>query len=88
MIYATGQKQLLNVVFEVGEEEEDVEVGTPLQHTATAWKYRARITVEQFFRQFQLHVQSNGGANSLPVLQLFCDQVMVSVLLRLHCVQI
>ena len=71
-----GQSQLLNLVFEVGEQDSDPD--TPLQHTAAAWKYRTRITVDHFFRQFQLHVQSNlDDSANLPVLKLFFDEVCI-----------
>ena len=73
----TGQNQLLDLVFEVGEQDSETDV--PLQHTAAPWKYRTRITVDHFFREFQLHVQSSpADAGDLMVLKLFFDEVFNS----------
>ncbi|KAK7097425.1 hypothetical protein V1264_004409 [Littorina saxatilis] len=65
-----GQNQLLNVVFEVSEQDEQSD--EDLQHTAAPWKYRTRITVDHFFRKFELHVHGNqADSDRLPVLTLF-----------------
>lgn len=73
---STGQNQLLNLVFEVGEGEEG-EAGLQLQQTAAPWKYRTRITVEHFFREFHLFIEANPArAEMMPVLTLFHKQVV------------
>ena len=64
----------MNIVFEVGEKDSDANI--PLQHTAAPWKYHTQITVDHFFRQFELRTPSSTGvALDLPVLKLFIDEV-------------
>ncbi|XP_070197743.1 E3 ubiquitin-protein ligase rnf213-alpha-like isoform X2 [Littorina saxatilis] len=69
-----GENQLLNVVFE---QEQNFEADTEdasLQQTAAPWQYRTHITVDHFFRQFQLQVQNDQNNTDFPVLSMFHDE--------------
>ncbi|KAK7465937.1 hypothetical protein BaRGS_00037515, partial [Batillaria attramentaria] len=68
-----GENQLLNLVFEVGEDAGEEASARNLQQTAAAWKFRTLITVNHFLRQFQLQT-TQGSTDSLPVLRLFFEE--------------
>ncbi|KAK7478894.1 hypothetical protein BaRGS_00029875, partial [Batillaria attramentaria] len=68
-----GESELLKVVYEVDEETagEDHNI-QQLQTLPAMWRYRPRITVDHFFRQFHLQVETHKNMkDKFPVIRLF-----------------
>ncbi|KAK7494871.1 hypothetical protein BaRGS_00013998, partial [Batillaria attramentaria] len=67
-----GESELLRVVYEVQDQaarEDDIQ---QLQTSSAVWRYRPRITVEHFFREFHLQVEAHREKKAMyPVIRLF-----------------
>ena len=74
-ILCAGESALLKLVYE--DEVQAADLGMQnLQANPSVWRYRPRITVDQFFREFHLQVESRTGRkNEHPVLRLFKAEV-------------
>lgn len=74
-ILCAGESALLKLVYE--DEVKAADLGAQnLQANPSVWRYRPRITVDQFFREFHLQVESRAGRkDDHPVLRLFKAEV-------------
>lgn len=77
MLYITaGENELLNLVHEVEEKKEQESSLHNLQLSPLLWRYRPRITVDHFFRQFHLLIEREKELkDKLKVLNLFSSEV-------------
>jgi hypothetical protein len=85
--FVSGESTLLKLVYE--EEAYDPEVDDcPLPSNPCVWRHRPRITVDHFFRQFHLLVETDRRQpGAFPVIRLFKTQVHLGFF-RLQCLQI
>ena len=75
VLLCAGESALLKLVYE--DEVQAADLGMQnLQANPSVWRYRPRITVDQFFREFHLQVESRAGRkDDHPVLRLFKAEV-------------
>ena len=69
---------LLKLVHEDEDGREEQQDMQHLQTNTSVWRYRPRITVDHFFRQFHLQVEAlKDMKNAFPVLKLLKEQVCI-----------
>ncbi|XP_041350668.1 E3 ubiquitin-protein ligase rnf213-alpha-like [Gigantopelta aegis] len=68
-IWYIGQDKLLNILYEV--ETTDVESIENLHNIPDVWRYRSRITLDHFLREFQLQMENAKKKDCNLVLRLF-----------------
>ena len=75
--FCAGESALLKLVY--GDKDQTADQGVQnLQANPSVWRYRPRITVDQFFREFHLQVETRTDRKKIySVLRLFKAEVHV-----------
>ena len=68
---------LLKLVHEDEDETGMQQTLQQLQSNPSVWRYRPRITVDHFFRQFHLQVEAQRDKKTFDILKLFKEQVCI-----------